>query len=76
MRKAIIMLCAVAALAGCSQKGGTGGTDRSTSGTERGSRYDTNTGGGTSPTNNTPNTNRTDQGRGTGYNAPQGSSTQ
>src|SRR5438105_8913123 len=61
MRTQIIILCAVAALAGCSRQGGTG--TGSTTDQGSGSRYDTNTGGGTSPTNS--NTNRFGTGIGT-----------
>src|SRR5437667_10601498 len=71
MKKEIIILCAVAALAGCSPQGGTGKDRDRTTGTSRDETTITNQGGGTSPTN--ANTNRFGTGSsqgGTGQSEP------
>lgn len=75
MRKEIIILCTVAALVGCSRQGGSPSTERGGTG----SRYDTNTGGGSNPTNtNTNRINNPDSSSGSSGagSTPQGAGTQ
>src|SRR5436853_7532777 len=74
MKKILIIMCAVAALTGCSRKGGTGTGSTSEGGYSGGSRYDTNA-GGTNPTNTNTNRFGTDQGGSRGTTTPQGSGT-